>query len=1396
MSIMKSFIKSFIYVLALCLTYVSFWSQSSYASQAYDNIVANLPSNVTVNTWGNSIQAWEASWNLTAAELDGYREVAVRVYNATQSFLSTNGPISSQADLTNLRNTLSDVIWQGQNIRSGGQYRGTAYFRWSVLIVWCWNIDFWNFHNAWTPPPPPPPPCDPVDSAFECSDLSINGFNADSNWDVVLYVDDLQRPLTISWLTQTRVANRCPGNVKVGPNMVQLDVRTIDWVQATAKTNLASELRTTGTILNNNTFNITGITQTGNYELDFFPLNGNTNLGVAAGNCSLTVIESPTPEGACGVNENGAYNGTWNGILDPGETCDITPAGVRLGVFGNRAPGCSTTCQTLNNDPVCGNGVVDPGEVCDFNDPARPWEGSGQTCSQTCELVPVDNGNPQIRLEKYSNNSADLDSNTTLGTDDNDSQTIVSWSTAAFQIRVINAGDVSLDNVVITDQESPSCDRSASQSLLLIQAIWNRNDTLDPNESFIYNCEQPNTTLGFDNIAVVTADPTNGWNEVTANDDTRVIIEGPSINIQKYNGNVNDLDGSNPAQALTPLDDSQTVPEWSSAVFRITVENTGTRNLDRLRLIDPLAANCALDSVNLPAEQWNVPWTFLNRTGRVNLAELQDSILQPQEQFTYVCERWNVTPIFTTNTVTVEAFEVSTNTQVTANDSTAIVVLPDNPGVCTIDGTRTDPEICDPLDPTREWFGTRGCTNQCTPDNGGWWWGGGWAVCESIDVRASDVICTSRSFKTKSFRVRCDEDKPNEFVFESYNDGNNPNFQIVPRRWKFEATLRCSNGVNNPQCFVHKDDNLDSSTTLWWQTNNSCKASWGGWGGPVCPSNDPRCGVCEYNDAKQLVDQDGNVITNQAQKNNCPELQTIPWWVDYHNPTYADGQQNKLLCLKVTDRFGNDIKTSVFDLNGWLEVWNPIIKNVWDKPPVLLSGLLTDQVNNAWSEAVTINKAAIVDSHACILMSSVTPGSKQFEFDLYIPTRTREAEFVWDGNYRKIAGAVTSRPVEFRKPFVGRFEVADGTLTPKINTKQTYNTLLSRAWWVDPQYSDGLLALTSQSVQPINTPGQRFSSMEVIKRSLYDTNWIRRDYAPFKATIQATNDESVLLAPGIVSNKIPLKYNLNWKTVQYYLTRYDRWYDATEFTLNGNAQETLGLKIIWPLQWDGKASITGQNKNFSDISKGPQRWAIKQKAYQIIKGMQSGQTVNGVRYIKWENVTLSSTPDYETLVVEDGNVIISGDLLWDTLGIIVMSSSTSAWVDSDGVYNAGNIFVQPNVSEINAVIYGDGGLISANNSWKPYVKNSAPRTAALNRQLLIEWTIFTRNTIGGAVTGTSGSNKLPGWEVTANFDRAAIYDLNYMRTWVRDLVESAYPNATLIIRFTPSVQQNPPKWFK
>ena len=80
-------------------------------------------------------------------------------------------------------------------------------------------------------------------------------------------------------------------------------------------------------------------------------------------------------------------------------------------------------------------------------------------------------------------------------------------------------------------------------------------------------------------------------------------------------------------------------------------------------------------------------------------------------------------------------------------------------------------------------------------------------------------------------------------------------------------------------------------------------------------------------------------------------------------------------------------------------------------------------------------------------------------------------------------------------------------------------------------------------------------------------------------------------------------------------------------------------------------------------------------------------------------------------------------------------------------------------------------------------------------QLVINGTIFTRNTIGGAVEGSSGDNRLPGGEVTNNFDQASIYDLNYLRTWSRWYTNSDWSKYSTVIRYTPTIQNNPPKGF-
>jgi len=75
-----------------------------------------------------------------------------------------------------------------------------------------------------------------------------------------------------------------------------------------------------------------------------------------------------------------------NGTLEPalGEQCE-PPGVVTAGVS------CNSSCQII---PVCGNGQVEAGEGCD---PPNQVSGGANTCSATCQVIPVVCGNGLVQ---------------------------------------------------------------------------------------------------------------------------------------------------------------------------------------------------------------------------------------------------------------------------------------------------------------------------------------------------------------------------------------------------------------------------------------------------------------------------------------------------------------------------------------------------------------------------------------------------------------------------------------------------------------------------------------------------------------------------------------------------------------------------------------------------------------------------------------------------------------------------------------------------------------------------------------------------------------------------------------------------------------------------------------
>lgn len=144
-----------------------------------------------------------------------------------------------------------------------------------------------------------------------------------------------------------------------------------------------------------------------------------------------------------------------------------------------------------------------------------------------------------------------------------DVQTVRITSDVTFTIIVTNTGDVTLENVTVTDAMAPQCDADLG--------------TMEPDATQSYSCVMPNALEDFVNVASVTGEPPTGPN-VSDTDDATVNVINPLIEIEK-----------------SP--DMQTVVTGTPITFTITVRNIGDSvlnnvALDNVAVIDELAPDC------------------------------------------------------------------------------------------------------------------------------------------------------------------------------------------------------------------------------------------------------------------------------------------------------------------------------------------------------------------------------------------------------------------------------------------------------------------------------------------------------------------------------------------------------------------------------------------------------------------------------------------------------------------------------------------------------------------------------------------------------------------------------------------------------------------------------------
>lgn len=522
-----------------------------------------------------------------------------------------------------------------------------------------------------------------------------------------------------------------------------------------------------------------------------------------------------------------------------------------------------------------------------------------------------------------------------------------------------------------------------------------------------------------------------------------------------------------------------------------------------------------------------------------------------------------------------------------------------------------------------------------------------------------------------------------------------------------------------------------------------------------------------------------------ANNNYTPEWTTeISWDV------FANNSDKIHICQNITDSYGNKFWKDY----GYL---SSDFINIKD-------GIFLNNIQKNWWESLVISNISFKNSQICFDIKSKTPDEKKITIDLLIPKHSQKE----DSTLLSSSNSLIINPrIAFKKPFVwllkaSKDEWKNWEASPEIGTNMDYKLELIRKTSinVNPNLNNFKWSVQTQNTE--NHTVENVSSPSPIFNLLQIENGISLIIFPqFSLRINTSKQAKTLVKnPSIILNPCPIiSYEIWGKNTSYYLSAKEDDFDNNDFIQIWGIDDFKWVKIIGTSQASWKYTITGQKDNFSDLYKSKLRETIKKNAYELIKWMKSGQTINKVKYSEWDTIISWENLDFETLIIKNGNVIINDNLnkngkkLW----IIVLKDNYNSKIDFN---TSGNIYITPQVTYINALIYADGGFISTDNTGKVYTSDSSKRTADLQNQLILKWSLFTRNTIGGAIFSW-WDYTLPWWQKTDNFDNVMIYDLNYIRRGNKGCIDNntngkcdTFDNP-FIIEYDSDIQKNPPVWF-
>ncbi len=486
---------------------------------------------------------------------------------------------------------------------------------------------------------------------------------------------------------------------------------------------------------------------------------------------------------------------------------------------------------------------------------------------------------------------------------------------------------------------------------------------------------------------------------------------------------------------------------------------------------------------------------------------------------------------------------------------------------------------------------------------------------------------------------------------------------------------------------------------------------------------------------------------------------------------YWNNSDNYIVTANITDSFGNKLDTN-YAVNEASIIWE------WFDINKIDSWFQWEWLKISWSD-FSSNKFTFD-------LKSVVPWSKSVNFKIAIP----EHEMI-----SSLPAKITKKELNFseniifNKPFITTdFSIENASkrleIWPSLNMVLTW--IINKWFSTEPSYS---INDFSNNIKLTDNTNHRFEKFP----SSIQTNNLKYSF-----TIDAATNAGLNIAPSINLDKNPvISYTLDWKEIKYYINKSTDPNNDDKLSLSW-VKWISWIKIVGTAQTTWKAATTNNIVNFSDLSKSTLRLSVKKNVSLLTKWLSAEKLVNGVIYYngnkKISDINLAWV---ETLIIKNWNLIIdSNNLGWikEKFGIIVTrddNSKTNLW----------NIYLTPWVTYIKASIYADGWLISSNYSGSPYTSDTDERTNELEKQLIIKWSILTRNTIGWAVKWDSWKYILPGWEQTTDFNKAMMYDLNYLRrsnNWWDSITNKTLNNNNsnnVVIIYNSSIQTNPPKWF-